>query len=60
MSDKKPKLKIVKTKTSKEDDTGHICSFCGKNARMLFVGPNEAIICEKCVLSAIDGFSRVV
>ena len=51
MSDKKPKLKIVKTK-AREEDEGRTCSFCGKKSKVVFVGPNKATICESCVQSA--------
>ena len=58
MSEKKQKLKIVKQKVKEEE--GRICSFCGKKAKVVFVGPNNATICEKCVQSAAKGFGRVV
>ncbi len=57
MSDKKSKLKIVKTKAS-EDNDGRICSFCGKNSKVVFVGPNKATICESCVQNATKGSRR--
>ncbi len=53
MSEKKPKLKIVKTKASK-DDEGRVCSFCGKKAKVVFVAANQATICEKCLQSITD------
>ena len=59
MSEKKSKLKIVKAKAGEEDE-GRVCSFCGKKAGVVFVGPTKAIICEKCVQSAVEGFGRVV
>ncbi len=57
MSEKKSKPKIVKQKV--REDEGRICSFCGKKAKVVFVGKDNATICGVCVQSAADGFTRI-
>ncbi len=50
MSEEKPKLKVVKQQV--REDEGQTCSFCGKKAKVVFIGKDNATICGACVQSA--------